>query len=59
MEGEGMNHQEWIDAVHKEAKAFRKQKAKEIFGKSKPIKEELELLTRWAEMFKGDLYDRD
>ena len=37
--------------IHKDAQAFRSKKIKEVFSKDKPSEIELEIITKWAEIY--------
>ena len=45
--------------VNSDAQEFRKKKVTEVFSKENPTEIELEIVNRWVEMFKGDIYDTD
>ena len=41
--------------IHNEARKFRQEKIQEVFNKKNPTEMEIELVNRWAEMFKEEL----
>jgi len=48
-----------LNQLHKEAQKFRKKKVEEVFNKKNPSEMELRILSKWAEHYGEEIYDRD